>query len=247
MKTRVLTLVPCTAGRRKSCDLLREALRRLAEWRADLRVVEADSQELSAHDYLLAIDSSRECRASEALKSRRIKPAAALYLPDLLASRKLLDPSRPLDSQWAELAEGLTRALEEEIQGLLSRRQEETAYFEEIWVVVQRHLKEARVVEEAGSPSEEAPYPPEEKKERLGLAANRFRNLFMRCDEITPLPAFATLHDVFQDACICMTYGIQHWERGEWKKAREYFEQASHQAGPMLRHKGFAGLREAEG
>jgi len=244
MERSLLILVPCAAGKRKACDLLREALQRLTDGRPDLQILEADSAELTGERPLLALDSSRECRASEALKSRRIKPLASLYLPDLIASRRLLDPAQPIASQWPRLRDGLVVIIAEEAEKILSLQREEAAYFEEMLPVVRRYQKEANLVEKAGPPSEQIPSPPEAKRERLALAANRFRNLFMRCDEITPPAALATTHDIFQDACMCLTYALQHWERGEWQKAAEYLEQASHQAGPLLRHKSLARLKE---
>ncbi len=237
-KSVLLTVVPCAPGKRGACDLLREALERLLEGRPELQVLEADSTALTGKQAILALDSSRECRASEALKARRIKPLGCFYLPDVIASRGLLDSRQPLAAQRPRLVEGLTAALTEEIERLLVLKREEAAYFEELRPVVERYRKEAKIVEEAGPPSEEKPVPPEARKERLALAANRFRNLFMRCDEITPPAARATTHDIFQDACMCMTYALQHWERGEWQKSLEFLEQAGHQAGPLLRHKG---------
>jgi hypothetical protein len=231
-----LTIVPCAPGVRKACDLLREALQRLVAARPELQVVEAEAPDLSSDRPILAIDSSRECRAGEILKARRIKPAATLYLPEQLAARRLPDPGQPITAQWDKLREGVLQAITEEVDRLLALQQEEAAYFEEMAAVIQRYLKETTVVEAAGAPSEQLPALPQAKQARVLLAANRFRNLFMRCDEITPPAALATTHDVFQDACMCMTYAVQHWERGEWQKAADYLEQAGHQAGPLLRY-----------
>ncbi|NIM04464.1 MAG: hypothetical protein GTO55_01050 [Armatimonadetes bacterium] len=246
MQPTSLILVPCAPGKRKSCDLLREALQQVTDGRPELQILEADSEELSSDECILALDSSPHCRASEILKSRRIKVAGALSVTELLASRRILDPGKPVESQWPQLLEGLVQALNEETDKALTLRREEAAYFKEMGPVVGRYLKETSAVEKAGPPSAELPSPSEKSQERLGLAANRFRNLFMRLDEIIPPPPLATLHDVFQDACMCMTYALQHWEREEWKKALEYLEQASHQAGPMLRHKGLASLKEKQ-
>lgn len=235
-----LILVPCPPGKRKSCDLLREALARLVDGRPDLWVLEADHADLADQGPLLALDASRDCRAGDVLKARRIKPLATLYLPDLIAARRLLDPGRPITEQWEQLRAGVVEILREEIGKLLSLQQEEAAYFAEMLPVVRRYQKEARIVEQAGPPAAELPTPPGEQRERVVLAANRFRNIFMRCDEITPPAALATGHDIFQDACMCMVYAVQHWERGEGQKAADYLEQASHQAGPLLRHKALA-------
>jgi len=237
----MLVLVPCAPGKKGACDLLREALQRLAQGRPDLQILEADSSELTADHPILALDSCRECRASETLKSRRIKPLGCLYLPEVLASRGLLDSRLPLSLQKPRLCEGLASALTEEADRLIALRRQEIAFLDELAPVVKRYRKEMKIVEEAGPPSAQIPLLPQAKKERLLLAANRFRNLFMRCDEITPPSSLATAHDLFQDACMCMTYALQHWERGEWKRALEFLEQASHQAGPLLRHKALAG------
>ena len=240
MQQPCLTLVPCAAGTRKSCDLLREALQQLRAARPELQVLEADAPELAGQQTILALDASRDCRASELLKSRRIKPAAVLYLPEAIAARKLLDPTKPIEAQWAGLRDGIVAIVAEKIDKLLGYLTEQAAYFQEMMPVIQRYLKELGAVETAGAPAEQQATLPATQAERLLLAANRFRNMFMRCDEITPPSDLSTMHDVFQDACMCMTYAVQHWERGEWQKALEYLEQAGHQAGPMLRQKAFA-------
>jgi hypothetical protein len=233
----ILTLVPCAADTRKACSLLRTALRQICDDRADLRVLEADASELDVEGVILALDSSRQCKATEVLRARRLKWQAAVYVPDLLAAQRLPDPSLPLEAQEEKLIAVITAGIDAEIAHLEADHQQETAYFKEMAVVCRRYRKEAALVAQAGTPSAEQSSPPEEHKERLSLAVGRFRNIFMRCDEITPPAWLATMHDVFQDACMCMTYGIQHWERGEPDRAQEFFEQAEHQAGPMLRHK----------
>lgn len=234
MHTSPLILVPCKQGVKKSCDLLREALQRAIDGRPDVSIAEVDSPDL-ADAHVVALDASRDCKASEILKARRVKVQTTVYVPDLLASRRLPDPRVPLTAQWPALVNALSEALTEQVNTLLGDRLHEQEYFTAIAPVAERYRIECAATQAAGEPSETVPRPPDAQRERLVLASNRFRNQFMRCDEITPPPWLATLHDVFQDACMCMVYALQHWDRSEWRKAADYIEQAEHQAGPLLR------------
>jgi len=225
-------LVPCAETDRVGCEIVRRAVGIVASETPEVVVASPEDCERGTRAFIVAVDASRACQASEDLRENGIKPSAVVSAPEVLAKLGLLrpgvDPRQCMDELARALAEGIRRSLDQVLEELRERHR----YREQMAPVLERFQGIWSRVEALAPPNG---VPAASDGLRVELLAKRSRNLFVKFDEIVPPAAWAEPHDLFQDALLCIAYACEGWIAGDAARWEQNLEKARLQIRPLLR------------
>jgi hypothetical protein len=225
-------LVPCTDGGSAGCLIVRRAVDLVAADTPELATAAPADCPKGPRQFVLAIDASSTCKASEALKECGARPSATVSAPEVLARKGLVRPGVDVRARVDQLAEALAEAIRESLVEVLEEVRERRRYREEMAPVMKRF-------QGIWGKAESLPPPngvPEAKEQSAAeLLAKRARNLFVRFDEVVPPSRWAEPHDLFQDALLCIAYASEGWAAGDGDRWEQNMEKARVQVKPLLR------------
>ncbi len=182
--------------------------------------------------FVVAVDASGACRASEALSECAVRPSAIVSAPEVLASAGLVRPGVDVRSRVEELASALADAIGESLREVLEEIRDRRRYQEEMAPVLRRFDAIWNKVEALPAPNG---VPSERDAKQVELLGKRARNLFVRFDEVIPPTRWAEPHDLFQDALLCVAYACEGWATGDADRWDQNLEKAEVQIRPLLR------------
>jgi len=226
-----VTLVGCDDGDGVGCEIVRRAVAMVAAATPEAAVATAAQCPRGRKTFVVAVDGSSSCQASEALRRCGVRPRAVVSAPAVLARAGLVRPGVDVRSRIDELAEAVASAITESLQGALDEARERRRYQEEMAAVMQRFQGIWDKVQALPSPNGAAP---PEAQPPVELLAKRSRNLFGKFDEIVPPSAWAEPHDLFQDALLCIAYACEGWVSGDAARWEQNLEKARLQVKPLI-------------
>jgi len=226
-------LVPCARGKGVGCEIARRAVGLVAVETPEAEVAEAEDCPRSAKRFVVAVDGSSACAASQVLAECKVRPAVVVSAPAVLARAGLVRPGVDVRARVEELAAALAGEVEESLREVLEEVRERRRYQEEMGPVVQRFRPIWGKFEALPPPANGGP--PEADGKRVELLGKRSRNLFVRFDEVVPPAEWAEPHDLFQDALLCIAYACEGWVAGDEERWAANVEKAQVQVKPLLR------------
>ena len=228
-----VVIVPCRDSGHVGCQIARRAAALVAAETPEAVVGEAEECRRGRRQFVVAVDGSRGCAASAALAECKVRPAATVSAPEVLARAGLVKPGVDVRGRVEELSAALAGAIRESLQEVLEEVRERRRYGEEMAPVLKRF---------AGlwSKVEALPTPPngelaEADRARVELLVKRSRNLFVRFDEVVPPTEWSEPHDLFQDALLCIAYACEGWVASDADRWEQNLEKARVQIKPLLR------------
>ena len=227
-----VVLVPCPQSGRAGCEVVRRAVELVAAGTPEVVVLEPDQCHLPGRPFLVALDSSSRCRASEALVACRCRPSLAISAPEVLVEAGALRPGVDVRERVDELAKELAARLSGSLREVIEEMRDRRRYREKMAPVLQRFRGIWDRLEALPPPNGEADPAERQKVELLG---KRSRNLFTKFDEITPPVPWAEPHDLFQDALLCIAFATEGWVVGDARRWDQNLEKARVQIKPLLR------------
>lgn len=228
-----VVLVPCARRGHAGCEIVRKAAARVLADTPEATLIEAADCPRGVKRFLLALDGSSACSASQALADCGVRPSQIVSAPAVLAEAGLVKPGVPVADLTDELGEALAKAIREALAEVVSEARDRARYAEEMAPALKRFR-------DLWSRLEALPPPPngqveEELRSRVELMGRRSRNLFTRLDEVSPPSAWAEPHDLFQDALLCIAYATEGWTVGNQERWETNLEKARVQVEPLLR------------
>jgi hypothetical protein len=227
-----IILVPCADAGRAGCQIVRRAVDLAAADTPEVTVTAADSCPSVGRPFVVAVDASHACQASEALRECRVRSSAVVSAPEVLARSGLLKPGVDPRSQVEELAGALADAIRGALGEVLDEIRDRRRYQEEMGPIIRRFDGIWNKVEALPPPNGT---PPERDAKRAELLGKRSRNIFVRFDEVIPPARWAEAHDLFQDALLCIAYACEGWASGDFDRWDQNLEKAEVQIRPLLR------------
>jgi hypothetical protein len=227
-----IVLVPCIDTGRAGCEIVRRAVARAAADAPEATVAAADACPRAGRPFVVAVDASHACRASETLKDCGVRPSAVVSAPEVLSREGLVRPGVDVRSRVQALAEALAGAIGESLRGILEEIRDRRRYQEEMAPIIQRFDGIWNKVEALSPPNG---VPSERNAKQVTLLGRRARNLFVRFDEVIPPMRWAEPHDLFQDALLCVAYACEGWATGDADRWDQNLEKAEVQIRPLLR------------
>lgn len=226
-------LVPCARGKGVGCEIARRAVEVVAADTPEAEVAEAEDCPRSAKRFVVAVDGSSACAASQVLAECKVRPAVVVSAPEVLARLGLVKPGVDVRARVKELGAALAAEMEESFQEVLEEVRERTRYLEEMTPILQRFRGMWSKFEALPPPPNGGP--PAADGTRVDLLGKRSRNLFVRFDEVVPPAQWAEPHDLFQDALLCIAYACEGWVAGDEERWAANVEKAQVQIKPLLR------------
>ncbi len=234
-KTRADTeiiLVPCAYTDRIGCRIVQRAVELAAADTPEVATAEPADCPKGPGKFVIAVDASSACKASEELEKCGARPSATVSAPEVLAREGLVRPGVDVRGRVDELAEALADAIRESLTEVLEEVRERGRYREEMAPVMKRFQGIWGKVESLPSPNG---VPEAKEQSAAELLAKRARNLFVRFDEVVPPSRWAEPHDLFQDALLCIAYASEGWAAGDSDRWEQNMEKARVQVKPLLR------------
>jgi len=231
--TPVVVLVPCARAGHAGCEIVRTAVARVLADTPEATLAEAADCPRGVKRFILAIDGSSACSASQALADCGVRPSHVVSAPAVLAKAGLVKPGVPVADLTDELGEALAEAIRGSLAEVVSEARERARYAEEMAPVLKRFRDLWSKLEALPPPPDGQA--PEELRSRVELMGRRSRNLFARLDEVSPPSAWAEPHDLFQDALLCIAYAAEGWTAGDQERWETNLEKARVQVEPLLR------------
>ncbi len=228
-------LVPCTEGGSAGCLIVRRAVDLVAGDTPEVATAAPSDCPKGPAQFVLAVDASSACKASDALRDCGARPSATVFAPEVLARKGLVRPGVDIRARIDELAEALAGAIRESLTEVLDEVRERRHYREEMAPVMKRFHGMWGKVESLPSPNG---LPEEKDRSAVELLGKRARNLFVRFDEIVPPSRWSEPHDLFQDALLCIAYATEGWAVGDAERWEQNLEKARVQVEPLLRRLG---------
>ncbi|UCC67420.1 MAG: hypothetical protein JSV79_09830 [Armatimonadota bacterium] len=226
-------LVPCAWGEGVGCQIARRAVELVAADTPEAEVAEAEDCPRSARRFIVAVDGSSKCSASQALAECKVRPAVVVSAPEVLARAGLVKPGVDVRGRMEDLAAALAAEIEGSLQEVLEEVRERERYRTEMAPVLQRFRGIWTKFEAFPPPPNGGP--PEPDAKRVELIGKRSRNLFVRFDEVVPPAEWAEPHDLFQDALLCIAYACEGWVAGDSERWEHNLDKARVQIEPLLR------------
>jgi hypothetical protein len=226
-------LVPCARGEGAGCEIARRAVELVAGDTPEAEVAEAEDCPRSARRFIVAVDGSSKCAASQVLAECKVRPAVVVSAPEVLARLGLVKPGVDVRARVEELAAALAAEMEESFEEVLEEVRERKRYLEEMTPILQRFRGMWSKFEALPPPPNGGP--PAADGNRVDLLGKRSRNLFVRFDEVVPPAQWAEPHDLFQDALLCIAYACEGWVAGDEGRWAANVEKAQVQIKPLLR------------
>jgi hypothetical protein len=227
-----VVLVPCAEGERAGCRIVQRAVELVRAETPEVAVSAADTCPTAGRPFVLAVDGSQACTASEALRECGARASAVVSAPEVLSRSGLLRPGVDVPSRIDEFAELLAEAIRGSLSEVLSEIRDRRRYKAEMAPIIRRFDGIWGKVEALSAPDG---VPPEEDAKRVELLGKRARNLFVRFDEVIPPARWAEPHDLFQDALLCVAYACEGWATGDAERWDQNLEKAEMQVRPLLR------------
>ena len=226
-------LVPCARSDALGCGIARRAVEMVAADTPEAVVAEAEDCPRAGRRFIVAVDGSSRCSASNVLAECRVRPAVVVSAPEVLARAGLIRPGADPRAHEEELAAALAEAIEESLKKVLDEIRERSRYREEMVPALQRFRGIWGKFEALPPPPNGGP--PEPDRKPVELLGRRARNLFVRFDEVVPPAQWAEPHDLFQDALLCIAYACEGWASGDAARWEQNVEKARVQVRPLLR------------
>ncbi len=226
-------LVPCARSGALGCGIARRAVELVAADTPEAVVAEAEDCPRAGGRFIVAVDGSGRCSASNVLAECRVRPAVVVSAPEVLARAGLIRPGVDPRAHEEELAAALAEAIEEALKKVLDEIRERGRYREEMAPFLQRFRGIWGKFEALPPPPNGGP--PEPDRKPVELLGRRARNLFVRFDEVVPPPQWAEPHDLFQDALLCIAYACEGWASGDAARWEQNVEKARVQIHPLVR------------
>jgi len=228
-----VVLVPCARRGHAGCEIVRKAAARVLADTPEATLIEAADCPRGVKRFLLALDGSSACSASQALADCGVRPSQIVSAPAVLAKAGLVKPGVPVAGLTDELGEALAEAIREALAEVVSEARDRARYAEEMAPALKRFRDLWSRLEALGPPPNGQVE--EEVRSRVELMGRRSRNLFTRLDEVSPPSAWAEPHDLFQDALLCIAYATEGWTVGNQERWETNLEKARVQVEPLLR------------
>jgi len=226
-----VTLVPCADAGRAGCQIVRRAAELVgASTPAVVRVAEECPR--GTRSYVVALDSSSACRASDTLLGCGCRASAIISAPEVLARSGLLKPGLDVRAHTEELAQALAAAIRDSLVAVFAEAEARQRYREEMAPVMSRFQGIWEKLAALPSPNGAAEPAEGQKVELLG---RRARNLFVKFDELMPPAEWSEPHDLFQDALLCIAYATEGWAAGDETRWEQNLEKAKAQIAPLRR------------
>jgi len=229
----VVVLVPCARTGHAGCEIVRKAVARVLADTPEATLAEAADCPRGVKRFILAVDGSSACSASQTLADCGVRPSQVVSAPAVLAKAGLVRPGVAVGGLTDELGEALAGAIQESLAEVVSEARDRARYAEEMAPVLKR-FRDLWAKFEAVPPPPNG-QAPEALRSRLELMGRRSRNLFTRLDEVSPPSAWAEPHDLFQDALLCIAYATEGWTAGNQERWETNLEKARVQVEPLLR------------
>ena len=226
-------LVPCARSGALGCRIARRAVELVTAKIPEAAVAAAEDCPRSAKRFIVVVDGSSKCAASEMLAQCKVRPAVVVSAPEVLARAGLVKPGVDPRAHEEELAGALAEAIEESLRRVLDEIRERSRYREEMAPALQRFRGIWGKFEALPPPPNGGPPEPDQKP--VELLGRRARNLFVRFDEVVPPAQWAEPHDLFQDALLCIAYACEGWASGDAARWEHNVEKARVQVRPLLR------------
>ena len=228
-----VVLVPCARTGHAGCEIVRKAVARVLADTPEATLAEAADCPRGVKRFILAVDGSSACRASQALADCGVRPSQVVSAPAVLAEAGLVKPGVDVRALAGRLGEALADAIRGSLAEVVAEARDRARYAEEMAPALKRFR-------DLWSKLEAVPAPPngqvaEELRSRVELMGRRSRNLFTRLDEVSPPSAWAEPHDLFQDALLCIAYATEGWTAGNQERWETNLEKARVQVEPLLR------------
>jgi hypothetical protein len=227
-----VTIVPCADSGRAGCAIVRRAAEIVAEANPDAALRIADECPRDTKSYLVAIDASSACQASDALRACGCRPGAVVSAAAVLARAGLVKPGVDLHARREELAQALAAAVRDSLQGVFADMRARRQYREEMAPILQRFHGIWQKLTALETPNGRADAAAAQRVELLG---RRARNLFVKFDEVVPPVDWSEPHDLFQDAMLCVAYATEGWAHGDADRWQQNLQKARVQIRPLLR------------
>jgi hypothetical protein len=228
-------LVPCAHGESVGCRIVRRAVELVADQTPEAAIAEAESCPREGRPFVVAVDASRSCQASAALRECDVRPSAVVSAPEVLARSGLVRPGVDVPARAEELANALADAIRDSLGEVLDEVRDRRRYGEEMAPILRRFDGVWKSVE-ALPPPNSAPSGADARP--VELLGKRARNLFVKFDEVIPPARWAEAHDLFQDALLCIAYACEGWATGDIDRWEQNLEKATVQIGPLRRRLG---------
>ena len=225
-------LVPCIDAGSAGCRIARRAVDLVAAETPEVAVAAPSDCPKGPRQFVLAVDASSACKASDALRDCGARPSATVFTPEVLARKGLVRPGVDVRARIDELAEALAGAIKESLTEVLEEVRARRRYREEMAAVMKRFRGMWSKVESLPSPNG---IPAEKERAALELLAKRARNLFVRFDDLVPPARWMEPHDLFQDALLCIAYACEGYAAGDSDRWEQNLEKARVQIKPLLR------------
>ncbi len=225
-------LVPSRRCDGVGCEIARRAVELVAAATPEAVVADAEDCPRSRKRFIVAVDGSSRCSASEVLADCGIRPAAVISAPAVLARAGLVKRGIDPRDRVGELAQEVARAIEGSLRVVLEELRDRRRYEEEMVPVLKRFRGIWTKFEALPPPPNGGP--PEPDSKQAGLLGKRARNLFVRFDELVPPAQWAEPHDLFQDALLCIAYACEGWVAGDPERWSHNSEKARLQIDPLL-------------
>lgn len=225
-------VVPCAQAGRAGCRIVARAVELVAAETPEVAVAAPSDCPKGPRQFVLAVDGSSACKASDALLDCGARPSATVSAPEVLARKGLVRPGVDVRARIDEFAEALAGAIGESLMEVLDEVRARRRYGEEMVPVMKRFQGIWGKVGLLPSPNG---VPEEKDRSAAELLAKRARNLFVRFDEIVPPSRWSEPHDLFQDALLCIAYACEGWAAGDADRWEENLEKARVQIAPLLR------------
>lgn len=226
-------LVPCARGRGVGCEIARRAVEAVVADTPEAAVAEAKDCPRSRRRFIVAVDGSGRCSASQVLAECGVRSTVVVSAPAVLARAGLVKPGVDVRARAEELAAALASEIEGSLREVLEEVRERQRYREEMAPVLQRFRGMWAKFEALPPPPNGGA--PEADRGRVDLLGKRSRNLFVRFDEVVPPAQWAEPHDLFQDALLCIAYACEGWVAGDDERWAANLEKARVQVKPLLR------------
>lgn len=234
-ETADIIVVPCGDCGRAGCEIVKRAVAEVAAELPEVAVAAASDCPKGPKQYVLAVDASSACKASEALRECGARPSAIVSAAEVLSRKGLVRSGTDVRARIEELAAALARAIKDGLSEVLEEVRERDRYRHDMAPVLKRFRGIWSKVESLPSPNG---VPGEKDRSVLELLAKRARNLFVRFDELVPPSRWMEPHDLFQDALLCIAYACEGYAAGDSNRWEQNLEKARVQIEPLLRRLG---------
>ena len=225
-------LVPCAECARAGCRIVAEAVKLVTRTTPEIGTASPADCPRGVKQFIVAIDASSACRASQALKECGVRPSVVLSAADILADKGALKPGLDIYAHLDEFARLVADTIRDSLQDVLEEARERRRYREEMAPIIGRFRSMWPKIEALPEPNG---LPDDKQKAAVELLAKRSRNLFMKFDEVVPPAQWSEPHDLFQDALLCVAYAVEGWASGDSSRWEQNMEKARIQIKPLLR------------